>query len=124
MQLIPIFKALAEETRLRILKLLELGELCVCDIVAGLDTSQPKISFHLATLKDAGFIKDRKEGKWTHYSIDDSDITRRFLLLTVFEKIQPEMVEQDKERLNDFRKTKGTAMEAQDKKKPSCAACS
>ena len=58
-----ILKALSEETRLRILKLLEHGELCVCDIVAALDIIQPKVSFHLNVLKDAGFLKDRKQGR-------------------------------------------------------------
>ena len=48
-----VFKALSEEIRLRILKLLEHGELCVCDIVAALDMIQPKVSFHLAVLKEA-----------------------------------------------------------------------
>ena len=68
--LLIIFKALSEEMRLRIIKLLEAGELCVCDLVAALDMSQPKISFHLNALKEAGLIKDRKQGKWTHYRID------------------------------------------------------
>jgi ArsR family transcriptional regulator len=69
--ILTIFKALSDETRLRILKLLEHGELCVCDIVASLDMIQPKVSFHLGVLKDAELIKDRKQGKWIHYSIDD-----------------------------------------------------
>jgi ArsR family transcriptional regulator, arsenate/arsenite/antimonite-responsive transcriptional repressor len=97
-----IFKALSDEIRLRILKLLEKGELCVCDIVAALDMSQPKISFHLATLKEAGLIKDRKEGRWIHYSLDDSDLFRRFLLLSALEKITGSAVADDKERLGSF----------------------
>ena len=83
--LLLVFKALSEETRLRILKLLENGELCVCDIVAALDMVQPKVSFHLNALKEAGFLKDRKQGRWTHYRLDDSDFFRRSLLLSVFE---------------------------------------
>lgn len=77
-ELIKTFKALSDETRLRIIKLLEGGELCVCDIVAALDLVQPKISFHLNALKEAGFIKDRKQGKWIHYRIDDSICLRDF----------------------------------------------
>jgi ArsR family transcriptional regulator len=100
--LLGIFKALSEETRLRILKLLEQGELCVCDIVAALHMVQPKVSFHLAALKEAGFIKDRKQGKWTHYRLDDSDIFRRFLLLSVLERISRESVTDDKKRLDAF----------------------
>lgn len=104
--LIEIFKALSDETRLRILKLLEDGELCVCDIVAALDTVQPKVSFHLSALKDAGFIKDRKQGRWIHYSIDDSDIFKRFLILSVLERIPENAVTEDKKRLKDFLKDK------------------
>ncbi len=103
---LTVFKALSDETRLRILKLLEQGELCVCDIVAALDMIQPKVSFHLAVLKEAGLIKDRKQGKWVNYSIYDSDIFRRFLLLSVLERVQAESVRDDSKRLQEFLKTK------------------
>src|SRR5208283_5112902 len=104
--LMNIFKALSEETRLRILKLLERGELCVCDIVAALDMVQPKVSFHLNALKEAGFLKDRKQGRWTHYRIDDSDFFRRSLLLSVFERIPKEAIAEDRRRLEDFLENK------------------
>jgi ArsR family transcriptional regulator len=104
--ILNIFKALSEETRLRVLKLLDHGELCVCDIVAALDMIQPKISFHLAVLKDAGLIKDRKQGKWVHYKIDDSDIFRRFLILSALERISAESVKKDSKRLAEFLKNK------------------
>ena len=104
--LLSVFKALSEEIRLRIVKLLEHGELCVCDIVAALDMIQPKVSFHLAVLKEAGLIKDRKQGKWTHYSIVDTDMFRRFLLLSTLEKISGESVSEDIRRLKDFLKVK------------------
>jgi ArsR family transcriptional regulator len=100
--ILNIYKALSEETRLRVLKLLEHGELCVCDIVAALDMIQPKVSFHLAVLKEAGLIKDRKQGKWTHYRIDDADIFKRFLLLSTLERISTETVSEDIRRLKDF----------------------
>jgi ArsR family transcriptional regulator len=104
--LLDVFKALSEETRLRIVKLLDHGELCVCDIVAALDMIQPKVSFHLAVLKDAGLVKDRKQGKWTHYSIVDTDMFRRFLLLSTLERISAETVSEDTRRLKDFLKSK------------------
>lgn len=85
-EMLNIFKALSDETRLRILRLLENGELCVCEIVSALDMIQPKVSFHLGVLKDAGLIKDRKQGKWIHYKIDDSDIFKRFLIISVLER--------------------------------------
>jgi ArsR family transcriptional regulator, arsenate/arsenite/antimonite-responsive transcriptional repressor len=97
-----VFKALSDETRLRILKLLEGGELCVCHVVAAFDMSQSKVSFHLGVLKAAGLLKDRKEGKWMHYRIDDSDLFRRLLILSVIEKIPEEMLKEDKRRLGDF----------------------
>jgi ArsR family transcriptional regulator len=101
-----IFKALSDETRLRILKLLEHGELCVCDIVAALDMIQPNVSFHLGVLREAGFIKDRRQGKWIHYSIDDSDMFRRFLILSTIERISTESVMEDSKRLAEFLKNK------------------
>ncbi len=101
-KLLPVFKALADETRLRILKLLDQGELCVCDIVAALDMVQPKVSFHLRILKEAGLIKDRKQGRWIHYRLDDSDFFRRFLLLSVMERIPKEAVADNRKRLEDF----------------------
>jgi len=100
-KLLKTFKSLSDETRLRILKLLENGELCVCDIVASLDQIQPKVSFHLNVLKEAGFIKDRKQGRWIHYCLDDSDFFRRSLLLSVFERIPKEAVTEDRKRLDD-----------------------
>lgn len=105
-ELLRIFKALSDETRLRILKLLEEGELCVCDIVSALDMVQPKVSFHLNVLKEAGFLKDRKQGRWTHYGINDSDIFKRFLVLSVFERIPENYIIEDRERLKKFLKSK------------------
>lgn len=105
-ELINLFKALSDETRLKILKLLENGELCVCDIVTALNTIQPKVSFHLNILKDAGLIIDRRQGKWIRYKLNDLDIFKRFLLLTVLEKIPEEFISNDKKRLEDFLKEK------------------
>ena len=109
-----IFKALSDETRLRIVKLLEKGELCVCDIVAALDIVQPKASFHLGVLKDAGLIQDRREGKWMHYRIHDSDVFRRMLILTTLEKVPERIMVEDKKRLAAFRKSRGAALALQE----------
>ena len=86
--LVKIFKALSDETRLKLLALLENGELCVCEIVSILKMSQPKVSFHLNILKDAGLVKMRKEGTRIFYSLDDSDLFKRFLILSIIEKIK------------------------------------
>ena len=123
--LLNIFKALSEETRLRILKLLERGELCVCDIVAALDMSQPKVSFHLNVLKEAGFVKDRKQGKWTHYRVETPDMFRRMLLLSVMEKIDGSRVAGDFDRLDEFMGAKPSRAEIVPLKKSAerCGRC-
>ncbi len=64
-----LFKTLADETRLRILSILVQGELCVCDIVKILDMGQSKISRHLAHLRNAGLVSDRRDGVWMYYSL-------------------------------------------------------
>src|SRR3990172_190581 len=107
-ELTNIFKALSDETRLRIIKLLELGELCVCDITAALDMVQPKVSFHLNALKEAGLITDRKQGRWIHYRLDTSDMFKRFLVLAVIEKAPADAVQKDRKRLGVFLKIKDT----------------
>lgn len=122
-ELAVIFKALSDETRLRILKLLEPGELCVCNIVSALGSTQPKVSFHLSALKEAGFLRDRKEGKWTHYRIDDSDMLARFLLLSVFERLKGDIIEADRRRLRQFIADKHPALSGKGKS-ASCGACS
>ncbi len=101
-----LFKALSDETRLRILKLLQDGELCVCDITAALEMNQPNVSFHLAILKEAGFIKDRKKGRWNHYDLDFSSIQSRILLPTALEGATGEKVAEDRIRLEEFRAAK------------------
>jgi arsenate reductase/ArsR family transcriptional regulator len=65
-----VMKAVADPTRVRILKMLEPGELCVCQIIAVLGLSPSTISKHLSLLKSAGLVNDRKEKKWVHYSLD------------------------------------------------------
>ena len=106
-ELTALFRALSDETRLRIVKLLEQGELCVCDIVAALGMVQPKVSFHLGVLKEAGFIADRKQGRWIHYRLVDSDMFRRTLLLVVCERISDGTAAEDRKRLMRFLDNKG-----------------
>lgn len=66
-----VFDALADATRRRILAMLvHEGELCVCELTAALDDIQPKVSRHLAVLKDAGLVMPRREGTWMFYRLD------------------------------------------------------
>jgi len=61
---------LADQTRLRALALMQAqGELCVCELVAALDLSQPKISRHLAAMRDAGLLTSRRDAQWVFYHI-------------------------------------------------------
>lgn len=64
-----LFKALADQTRLRLINLIGNDEICVCFFVEVMNTNQPKISRHLAYLKRAGVVAARREGKWMHYRL-------------------------------------------------------
>lgn len=83
----PIFfKALADRTRLRLLNLIGDREVCVCYFVEILGTHQPKISRHLAYLRDAGIVSARREGKWMHYRMaDPANPTAKHMLAEVLE---------------------------------------
>jgi ArsR family transcriptional regulator len=67
---VEAFRALGDPTRLRLLELLARGEHCVCELTTALDLPQPLLSHHLKTLRAAGFIHARKEGRWTYYRLD------------------------------------------------------
>ena len=70
------FGALADETRLGILRLLMIREMCVCEIMVALNLTQPTASHHLNLLENAGLVKDRKVGKWVFYSIADPNMIK------------------------------------------------
>ena len=68
-----IFKSLADPTRLRTLLLIRAeGELCVCELAAALDLSQPKVSRHLAQLRGGQLLQDRRQGQWVYYRLPES----------------------------------------------------
>ena len=69
-----IFHALSDETRLQLLDLLAEGEQCVCDLTDALKTGQSRLSFHLKTLKAAGLLQDRREGRWVYYALNQEAI--------------------------------------------------
>jgi ArsR family transcriptional regulator len=81
-----LFKALADETRLRILSLLLAGELCVCDLMEVLRLPQSTVSRHLAYLKNAGWVEDRRAGVWMYYSITGSGSDFRNDLIPLLER--------------------------------------
>ena len=65
-----MFHALSDETRLAVLEMLRGGERCVCDLQDAVGAAQSRLSFHLKVLKDAGLVTDRKEGRWSYYTLD------------------------------------------------------
>lgn len=67
---VELFHALSDETRLEIVAMLRSGECCVCDLTEALDAAQSRLSFHLKVLKDAGIVRDRRDGRWVHYELD------------------------------------------------------
>jgi ArsR family transcriptional regulator len=66
---VALFHALSDSTRLEILEMLRGGERCVCELQDELDAAQSRLSFHLKVLKDAGLVADRREGRWSYYTI-------------------------------------------------------
>jgi ArsR family transcriptional regulator len=67
---VELFHALSDETRLQIIELLRKGERCVCELTDSLDAAQSRLSFHLRVLRDAGIVRDRKDGRWVYYELD------------------------------------------------------
>ena len=68
-QITVIFKALCDENRVQIFRLLQNGEKCACKLLEALNITQPTLSHHMKILLDSGIVNGRKEGKWMHYSI-------------------------------------------------------
>jgi ArsR family transcriptional regulator len=64
------FHALSDPTRVEIVRMLSHGERCVCELQNVLGAQQSRLSFHLRVLKDSGFVTDRRDGRWVHYSLN------------------------------------------------------
>jgi len=100
--LIKAMKALSDETRLRILKVLLERECCVCEVMQALDISQSRASRNLGILQNAGFLKVRRDGAWIVYSMDWQTANRFATSLAKLLRDSPisnEVLTQDKERL-------------------------
>ena len=101
-ELLQVFKALSDETRLRILHLLSLKDLCVCELVDILGMTQSRVSHQLQILKNARLVRDRREGKWIVYSLDTqgknsySEVLFALLKKTLS---QDERIQEDSQRL-------------------------
>jgi len=96
-----VMKSVADPTRVRILKALEAGEMCVCQLIAILEFNQSTVSKHLFLLKMAGLVKERPEGKWVHYSLDgsgDSPYARKILRILKGWLNDAPVIEKDRKR--------------------------
>ncbi len=97
---IELFHALSDETRLEIIELLRKGERCVCELTDTLDAAQSRLSFHLRVLKDAGIVRDRKDGRWVYYELDREAtraqtvciLLRLILISTIHQQILLEII--------------------------------
>ncbi len=104
-----VFKALSDETRLRIMGLLIAGEeLCVCDIIAALDLPQSTVSRHLAYLRNSGLLEDRRQGVWMYYRINQDNKNFIPSLLDILAVLFNDLDQtaHDRRSLNDFLKVK------------------
>ena len=101
--LVNLFKALSDETRLRILNLLLERELCVCELMDALRMPQPRMSHQLRILKDAGLITDRREGKWMIYALEAAgeEEPASALLQLLREAREGEVFARDRDRLRE-----------------------
>ena len=96
MQNLVLFNAaLADENRLRLLSLIQGGEVCVCQLQGVLQTNQPKISRHLAYLRKAGLVAARHDGKWTHYRLKKLDARLEKILAQMLDCLPAEPLMRD-----------------------------
>ncbi|WP_432823537.1 ArsR/SmtB family transcription factor [Trichloromonas sp.] len=86
-----LFKALSDETRLRILALLTEGELCVCDLMAVLELPQSTVSRHLAYLRNSGLVCDRRAGVWMYYRLAEADNPLQRETLALLARFLPDL---------------------------------
>lgn len=85
------FHALSDPLRIQVLELLRSQELCVCDLCDHLGTTQSKLSFHLKTLKSAGLVRSRQEGRWIYYSLNLAQFVVLEQYLAEFRRFSPIM---------------------------------
>jgi ArsR family transcriptional regulator len=101
-KLTDFFKILSDETRVRILVLLYHKKLCVCQLCGIMEETQPKISKHLAKLRDMGFVKDERKEQFIYYCLNFSDKLFENLLKNIIEDIDEyDTIKNDIKRLNN-----------------------
>jgi ArsR family transcriptional regulator len=107
-ELTKLFKALSDETRIRILKVLMERECCVCEVMQALNISQSRASRNLGILADAGFVKSRRDGPWIVYSVDEQMVNGYAAPLIGMLRgslVNDQIISQDRKRLSHVERT-------------------
>lgn len=100
MDLLVFIKSLADDTRLRCMLLIQdKGELCVCELMSALQLSQPKISRHLAQLRQNGLVIDRRQGQWVYYQLHPDIPAWASDMLAAAQQGQPSQLAKDLKQL-------------------------
>ena len=108
MDIVEVFKAVGDETRIRILNLLRQESLCVCDLEKTLNISQSNVSRHLSTLRRADLVINEKKAQWVYYSLDSSTISQHpFLTDLLVELDKLPQCRKDLSRLKKYRELGG-----------------
>ena len=90
-----LFHALSDQIRVQVVRLLQNGERCVCELMAELGLAQSRLSWHLKTLSDAGIITGRREGRWNYYSLNADAIAEARGLLDALKPNSRRLVVRD-----------------------------
>jgi ArsR family transcriptional regulator len=88
---VTLFKALSEPIRVDVIELLREEEMCVCDLCDRLNVAQSKLSFHLKTLKSAGLVRSRQEGRWIYYRLNFARLVELEEYLSDFRRYSPRL---------------------------------
>ncbi len=102
-ELIQVLKAIADKNRIRIIKMLEKKKMCVCELSAVLEITQPSVSRHLSILNNAGILKDERNGQWIDYSLNDERINQ---YAPVIKNVIQKWLNSDATIKNDLRRAK------------------
>ena len=113
-ELIQVLKAVSDKNRIRIIKMLEKKQMCVCELAAVLEITQPSVSKHLKILNNAGVIKDERNGQWVDYSLCTEKINK---YSSVIQGTIKSWLNDDPVIENDLRETKKLCREYLCKKK-------
>ena len=107
MEIIEIFKALSDESRIRIFNILKVKKMCVCDIESVLELPQANVSRHLSRLKSAGLIKSEKKAQWVYFWINEEFLEKHSFIKKVFKKdLKEEVFIKDREKMEKYLKEK------------------